>query len=201
MKPFTNNHIITDVLNEEDYSAIYSIIDSTPEAQTVLMQRMGQRAYLTSLGDSIHKKIEERVQSIYGEGWILNQYQFARYCNDWGFEAKLYPHVDDAFPDHKITFDIQLNSTVDWPIVVEGKEFILKNNEGLFFSGTDQVHWRNPIKLSDNDVVDMIFCHFSNPSHPESQITDEWKEIRSEREKYWDEKVQINREPVKLVKD
>jgi hypothetical protein len=201
MKPFTDNHIITDILTEEDYSSIYAIVDSLPEEQTVLMERMGQRAYLASLGDDIHKKLEERVQSIYGNDWILNQYQFARYSKAWGFEAKLYPHVDDAFPDHKITFDVQLRSTVKWPIVVEGKEFTLNDNEGLFFSGTDQVHWRHPIKLSDTDVVDMIFCHFSNPSHPESQITDEWKELRAEREQYWNDKIKIDREPVELVKE
>jgi hypothetical protein len=201
MKPFTDNHIIKDILTEEDYVNIYSVVDSTPEDKTFVVERMGQRAYFTSLGEEIHKKLEKTVQSIYGDDWILNQYQFARYSKDSGFQAKLYPHVDDAFPDHKITFDVQLKSTVKWPIVVEGKEFILKDNEGLFFSGTDQVHWRHPIELSDTDTVDMIFCHFSNPSHPESEITQEWKDVRGEREKYWDEKIQISREPIELVKE
>ena len=198
MKPFTDNRIIKDIFTEEDYEAIYKVVDNLDMDSTKLVESMGQRAYLTSLGEPIREKLEKRVQELYGEDWILKAYQFARYTKKWGYETKLYPHLDDAFEDHKITLDVQLKSTIAWPIVVEGQEFTLNDNEGVFFSGTDQVHWRKKMDLSEDDVVDMIFCHCSNPTHPDSLISDEWRKQRAETEKYWIDVLNISSEDVKL---
>jgi hypothetical protein len=57
--------------------------------------------------------------------------------------------------------DVQLKSNINWPIVVEGKEIQLGDNDAVTFSGTHQIHWRAPLEFKDGDFIDMLFCHFS----------------------------------------
>ena len=107
-------------------------------------------------------------------------------------------HFDDAFEVHKLTLDVQINSTLDWPIVVEGKEFLLKNNEGVVFSGTDQIHWRAPADLSDTDVVDMMFCHAERKDGPNKFVTKEHQEKMFILQEEWAKKIDINRGEEKI---
>lgn len=105
---------------------------------------------------------------------------FGKYSTDWGLKNKLSPHAD--YPkigrpivkrhlddlgikshedDHRpqtIILDIQLKHDVDWPIFVEYEKFQLSDNQGLVFSGTQQIHWRNYMPVGTH--VDMLFVHF-----------------------------------------
>ena len=45
--------------------------------------------------------------------------------------------------------------------MVSNREFTLKDNEALTFSGTHQVHWRKHKDFDDKDFIEMLFCHFS----------------------------------------
>jgi hypothetical protein len=86
---------------------------------------------------------------------------FARYSIEYGERPNLTPHYDNNFIEQRLTLDIQLKSNIRWPIVVEGSRFILNNNEGLTFSGTHQIHWREYVEFEKQDFVEMLFCHFS----------------------------------------
>lgn len=194
------NKIIKNVLSKEQIESVYKIIDTTPEEQTRLQTRFGHKAYMVSLGDDIRKRLESVIQEHYGKDWVLNDYQFARYSKKYGYEPKLYPHFDDVFKNHRLTLDVQVNSTIAWPIVVEGKEFVLNNNEGVVFSGTDQIHWRSNLELSDTDIVDMIFCHCENINDPRNPITDEHLDKMNNLEKIWSEKVNITRDEIIIDK-
>jgi hypothetical protein len=188
------NIIIKNILNKDQIDHIYSVVNSTSEKNTKIQQRLGHKAYLVSLGEEIRKHFEEVVQKYYGDEWILTNYQFARYSTKFGYKPKLYPHFDTAFDVHKLTLDVQISSTVDWPLVVEGKEFLLKDNEGLIFSGTDQIHWRSDLDLSENDVVDLVFCHCERKDGPNRTISKEHKKNMEVREKQWQDKVLISKE-------
>ncbi len=190
------NKIIKNILSEEQIKKVYEVVDSTPDDRTRLQTRLGHKAYLVGLGDDIKKRLESVVQEHYGKDWVLNDYQFARYSKKYGYEPKLYAHFDDAFQTHRLTLDVQVHSTVSWPIVVEGKEFLLNDNEGVVFSGTDQIHWRTNLELSDDDVVDMIFCHCENINDPRNPITKEHLDEMHKREKIWADKVNITREEI-----
>lgn len=194
------NKIIKNILSKEQIEAVYKVIDSTPETKTQLQTRIGHRAYLVSLGDDITNTLESIVQEHYGKDWILKDCQFARYSKKYGYEPKLYPHFDDAFKDHRLTLDVQVHSTVAWPIVVEGQEFLLKNNEGVVFSGTDQIHWRTNVELSEDDVVDMIFCHCEKVDDLKDFVTEEHLNKMRNLEKIWSEKVNIIRDEVIIDK-
>jgi hypothetical protein len=188
------NMIINNILTEEQIEHIYKIIDSTPEENTRVQTRLGHRAYLVGLGEDLRKHFEEIVQKHYGDEWVLTDYQFARYSSKFGYKPKLYPHFDDAFDVHKLTLDVQVKSTIDWPIVVEGKEFLLKDNDGLIFSGTDQIHWRTDAELSEDDIVDLIFCHCERKDGPSKFISEDHKEKMKMLEKEWQQEISISRE-------
>jgi len=188
------NMIINNILTEEQIEHIYKIIDSTPEEKGKVQTRLGHKAYFVGLGEELRKHFEEIVQKHYGDEWVLTDYQFARYSSKFGYKPKLFPHFDDAFDVHKLTLDVQVRSTIDWPLVVEGKEFLLKDNDGLVFSGTDQIHWRSETELSEDDIVDLIFCHCERKDGPNKFISEEHKEKMFALEKEWREKVFINLE-------
>ena len=188
------NMIIKNILSEEQIRNIYAIINEVPEEKTQTQTRLGHKAYLVSLGDDLRAHLEKIVQDNYGPEWFLNDYQFARYSTKFGYKPKLYPHFDDAFSAHKLTLDVQVYSTVSWPIVVEGEEFVLNNNDGVTFSGTDQIHWRTPMDLSDDDVVDMIFAHCEMRNDPRGPVTQEHKDAMKVREAEWAAKIDISRE-------
>jgi hypothetical protein len=188
------NIIIKDILTQDQIDHIYSVIDSTPEEKTHIQRRLGHKAYLVGLGEDLRKYFEEIIQKHYGEEWVLTDYQFARYSSKFGYKPKLYPHFDDAFDVHKLTLDIQVKSTIDWPLVVEGKEFLLKDNDGLVFSGTDQIHWRTEAELSEDDVVDLIFCHCERKDGPNKFISEDHKKKMNLLEKEWQAKVLISLE-------
>jgi hypothetical protein len=50
--------------------------------------------------------------------------------------------------------------------VAPDKKFTLKNNQALTFSGTHQIHWREPQNFEDDQYVEMLFCHLSDPTLP-----------------------------------
>ena len=192
------NIIIKDILSEDQIKQIYEIVDSTPEESTTVQDRIGHKAYLVSLGENIREHLEKIVQDRFGEDWILNAYQFARYSKEYGYMPKLYPHYDDAFRDHKLTLDVQIKGTKPWGIVVEGDEYILNNNEALTFSGTDQIHWRSDIEFNDDDCFDMIFCHFSKVNDSRGKIGEEWLNYMKYKEEFWLNKINISSEAIKL---
>lgn len=195
------NIIIKDVLSEDQIADVYNRINQAPEENSKIQARLGHKAFLIDLGEDLRKHLESIVQKEFGSEWTLNAIQFARYSKKYGYEPKLYPHFDDAFSTHKLTLDVQVKSTIEWPIVVEGKEFLLHDNEAVVFYGTDQIHWRTPVELSEDDVVDMIFCHCDMINDPRGPITPEHTQAMLKREKEWGDKINISREELTVNND
>jgi len=129
----------------------------------------------TELVDIITSKAIES----HGHPLKLESISFARYNLKYGV-PNLPPHVDDNFEYARLTFDIQLSSNRLWKIFVEDNDFELHENEGLIFSGTHQVHWREKVLFDSKDYVDMLLCQFSNPSLLSKPINLKFKaDIRS----------------------
>lgn len=159
----TDNFIIDNIFTDEEIGVIYNHIDNTPEDKKFLHTAFGHTAYFSWLPDSIIKKIEKVVSENFDKPLVLRELSFARYDTSGGRKPLLFPHFDETFKEQRITIDIQVRSTRPWAIVVEDKPFTLKDNQALVFSGTHQIHWREKVEFADNDCVDMIFCHFSEP--------------------------------------
>jgi hypothetical protein len=192
------NIVLKNILTDEEIKDVYETINNTPEDKTRVQDRIGHKAFLTGLPEHVRLKMEKTVQDIYGKEWVLEAYQFARYSLDYGYVPKLYPHYDDAFDVHRLTLDVQVYGTKPWPLVVEGRSFTLEDNEALIFSGTGQIHWREPIDFTADDQFDMIFCHFHKINDETSGVTQEWLDHMSSKMDYWVKEVGIETAALKV---
>ncbi len=83
----------------------------------------------------------------------------------YGPEGVCPLHTDR--PQCQFTIDLLINSNhkeKPWPIFVAEKPYVLdeKNGQALFYSGTGQAHYREPMATSsDATKVDLAFFHFA----------------------------------------
>ena len=188
---FVYKNIITDEQNKLIYEEVEKIKD-----QYITQDFVGHRAW-TFHNVDLEKYLNIWMSNLLDEQMILTELSFARYSREYGYEPKLFPHFDTHEKDgQRITLDIQLNATTPWAVVVEGESFNLENNDGLVFSGTQQIHWRENKQLSDNDRVDMLFAHFRYADHRP------WAKDQKLILEYWShrfrEKTGIERQPVPI---
>lgn len=100
----------------------------------------------------LHKKmlpfaetqLQKKLKPTYA---FLSLYKEKGYCR---------PHVDDNKCEW--TLDVCINQDQVWPLFIENKPFLLEENHGLIYSGTDQVHWRR--RIHENGFCHLIFFHF-----------------------------------------
>lgn len=176
-KPFT----IKNIISNEDINSIYIAIDKMKDS-FLFQPFAGHRAW-TFKDLEFAEKLNKIITNVIGEPMELKEYSFARYSPKFGYKPKLFPHYDTHSLDgQRITVDIQMNKNVEWAVVVEGESFTFDVGDALIFSGTQQVHWREPLDLKHEDEVDMIFAHFSYVNKkPWSPMQKEILEYKSHR--------------------
>jgi hypothetical protein len=155
------NIILNNVFNDNELSAIYNTIDFDAKEKTEIISMYGQKAWFSEIPQEVRDSITKTAIQVYGQQLKLEEISFARYSNEYGDFPVLTPHYDNAFKEQRVTVDVQLKSNINWPIVIEGKSFNLKDNQAVTFSGTHQIHWREHMDFSDGDFIEMLFCHFS----------------------------------------
>ena len=165
-----NNVLVEDVFTQQEVNDIYKSMQTASGGDFVKVHCQAN-TYIT-LPDNIINKVTEKAKDISGNNNIvLTEYCHARYnnvtsnCGRFHYKPSLFPHYDETFKEPRFTFDYQLAGNVEWPIVVEpDKVFSLKNNQAVTFSGTHQIHWRQPQAFADNEFIEMLFFHISDPS-------------------------------------
>jgi len=155
------NSVCKDIFTEQETEDIYSLIDYHKAENTAIVSIYAQKVWFTQFPENIIQKVKSIAEKEYGEELTLEGMSFARYSIEYGERPNLTPHYDNNFIEQRLTLDIQLRSSIKWPIVVEDNRFTLNNNEGLTFSGTHQIHWREFVDFEKEDFVEMLFCHFS----------------------------------------
>jgi len=160
-KGLMKNSVCKNIFTDKEIKDIYSLIDYNQTENTTVVSIYAQKAWFTQFPENILQKVTSIAENEYNEKLTLEGISFARYSKDYGNRPNLTPHYDNTFIEQRLTLDIQLRANIKWPIVVEDQVFILQNNEGLTFSGTHQIHWREPIEFEDDHFVEMLFCHFS----------------------------------------
>jgi len=173
---FKRNEIHRNIFTSEELLELYQAINNAKESDTKITSIYCQKIWFTDLPQNIKNKVTEVMTKIHNRPVKLEEISFARYSKEYGDFPSLTPHYDNHVKYPRVTLDVQLNSNMAWPIIVESKAMVLKNNEAATFSGTHQIHWRSPIVFKDNDFIEMLFCHFSLPGS--NQITiDELRDI------------------------
>ena len=186
-----NTSTVKNIFTKNELDCLYLIIEKYVSNCSNKEQKDLGRIYFKMLWDNDKEGVDlpiptELVDIIiskaiesHGNLLKLESISFARYNLKYGV-PNLPPHVDDNFEYPRLTFDIQLSSNKLWKIFVEDNDFELHENEGLVFSGTHQVHWREKIIFDNTDYVDMLLCQFSDPSPSSKPINLKFKaDIRS----------------------
>jgi len=155
------NRIYKNIFTQEEIDSIYNAVESCGPVGTQIVPIYAQKAYHMMLPEQVVNKVESFVNEFSKEKVVLTEISFASYSKEFGDLPLLSPHFDNTFKEPRLTFDIQLKSNIDWPIVIKGRPFLLKDNEALTFSGTHQVHWRPFREFKNGEFIDMVFCHFS----------------------------------------
>jgi len=165
MNPDIENKIIDNIFTEEQINRIYEYVSKCPKEKIKNQNPWGQTVFYIKEFDSRHdgaldifETIENIIKKEYGKEMKILGIQFARYDTNSHIMPNLDFHIDSVFTKPMLTFDIQMKSTLDWPIIVKNKEYTLKDNQALTFSGMHQVHSRKPVMFKNNDICDMIFC-------------------------------------------
>ena len=52
-----------------------------------------------------------------------------------------------------------------WELYIEGKPFLLHENQAAAYYGNSQEHWREDFPHPEENYVAMIFFHFVEPDH------------------------------------
>lgn len=159
-----SNKVYSDIFSLEDLEIIYDAISNDTLNRTEIIPIFAQKAWFVDMPQIIIDKVTSLMQKIHNQPVKLEEISFARYSKEYGEFPVLTPHFDNTFKEPRVTLDVQLKANINWPIVVEGKNFILKNNQAMTFSGTHQVHWREHFEFKDGDFIEMLFCHFSLPN-------------------------------------
>jgi hypothetical protein len=149
--------IIDNVLTKNQINRLYDLIDNYPFEKIRVQKWGGQGCYDgLVIPIDIQEKILGEANKVSDEPVEIAHMSLVRYSPSYGYEVKLFPHYDTR-PSEMFVFDLQLKTNEEWGVIVEGKKFNLIDNQALFFSGTQQLHWRENKKISPNAQIDMLF--------------------------------------------
>lgn len=80
-----------------------------------------------------------------------------------GNEAKLWKHKDDNACTYHINFCVFQKTP--WELWVEGKSYLLQENDALFTYGNELEHWREEFPNPENNMVCNAFFFYCEPDH------------------------------------
>ena len=126
--------------------------DSYQNGQVVNSQ-LGKVFFSLNLPESITNKIKNldylKNKDVHFVGIVYTEYN-----NEYGV-PNLNMHLDKL--EDVILFDYQLDSNIDWPLIIEDTEFQLNDNSGILFIPGKLIHGRPDISFNNNDYLKMIF--------------------------------------------
>lgn len=146
---FANNQIehINKILNDNEDKIIFDEPD------------LGRTRYdfdRKDLGKELVSFLNMTAQK-YNKTLYLASCYYSEYNLKYG-NPTLSIHTDQS--PSVFTIDYQLDSNIDWPVYVEGKEFNLKNNQAVTINVNSQAHWRPKRIFAHGEYIKMIYFHF-----------------------------------------
>jgi hypothetical protein len=172
--------IIDDCLDSAHILSAYRTMAMAPH---VLNTKSGLRD-LVQPDAFVRDRIMDLVASKTDIPFNIPDFHFAKYAKSSGYRPQLYPHYDVHLKKPHLTLSIQIESTFPWSMFIDGKEYILKDNQGLLFSGTHQIHWRKNTEFGEYDYSDVLLSQFS-VAYDENLSDDHYAHMESKKSKYW----------------
>lgn len=167
--------LVDKIFSDEDYEFLYSQINKTPQQMITEVEDTGYLAKSDPTKNRLKDIIQKRVEEL--SGFELEKYMIhhARYTLASNNIPRLYPHYDRGLEFATFTISIILDSTFDWDLYAEGVNVPVRKNQGAFFSGSHQIHWRPPHTFKEDDYYDILVCQFRVKSD-QTHLTDEHRE-------------------------
>ena len=104
--------------------------------------------------DYLHKGvILDHAHKMFGIN-IKPSYSFLSYYNS---PDSICPIHTDR-PQCRYSIDMAIIQDFDWPIYVKFKPYLMRENQALCYSGTNDIHYRN--KIPQHKPVGLAFFHF-----------------------------------------
>lgn len=157
--------IIKNVFSAEQIVKIKTIRDSI-ETISVSKRWPGREVKplpnIDLLPDEIKAKLSDIALYHYKKPLKLHAVAFGRYSKEFGI-PKLGPHIDEV--PSQFTLDYQLDGNISWPLNIEGKEYVLKNNNAVVFEGEVVLHWRPEREFKDGEFLDLMWFQFLDNDH------------------------------------
>jgi hypothetical protein len=158
-------NIIENVFSEEEIRKIKELRD-TSKTVSVSKRWPGREVRplpnIDLLPEQIKKKLTDVAEYYYGKPLKLHAVAFGRYSKEFG-APRLGPHIDEV--PSQFTLDYQLDGNISWPLNVEGKEYLLKNNNAIVFEGEIVLHWRPDRQFKDGEFLDLMWFQFLDDNH------------------------------------
>jgi hypothetical protein len=156
--------VVENIFTQEE---THKIMASALTARKVTFKEIfSQRQHKFDLDEDLSKKVIELTENLSGTknleilGCSYAVYQNVKTENAPVRRPTLTEHFDVNMGGPRITLDVQVASNIDWAIVVEGQPYILKDNQAILFSGTNQKHKRELKLFRDDQYMHMLFLHF-----------------------------------------
>jgi hypothetical protein len=157
-----NPIVIDQILTKEEIDEILQQMEEYPKENIKIQTWGGQGVYVDlQPSDKIKEKLTGVMSNIIGEPMIVEQISIVKYSPEFDYMVKLFPHYDTR-PVDMFLIDVQLKTNEPWGVIVEGKTFNLEDGQGLVFSGTSQMHWREKKVLPAHTDINMMFCWFTH---------------------------------------
>jgi len=182
--------IIPDFFTKSEYDGLYELIKKSDIGKDQKNEPMGYFARNIDMSDQIYPSIMlDKINKVYhlDSDPSKHMYIYNRYTWQTGNPPTLKPHFDTMIEYGSITLTIILNTTLDWNIVAEDKEFEIKSNQAFLFSGTHHLHWRPKIEFGPFDHYDFLLCQFID-KNPVTLDTVYWEQMvknRAEKSTHW----------------
>lgn len=143
------------VMAPEEFSSLQLSIDKVKIKKPVLSWCnvfMRHALYEAPFLKELHLQLTPLVEK------VLQKKLTPTYCylSMYGENGICPPHRDQ--PNCQWTLDLCVKQDKPWTLFVEDASFLMNENEGLIYSGTDQVHWRE--QIHSGGFCDLVFFHF-----------------------------------------
>jgi hypothetical protein len=188
IKPF----VVEDFLTADEYASIYKTINDAIEENVAAgndpydepfkkLVTNGFIVYFENFEQKVLDKFKSGLEAAIGHPVKRPGVLFCRYSKKSGDFPRLLPHSDRIMKNPSVTTTIELDTTIDWDIYVEDKQFNLNKNEMLVFSGSHNTHWRPFIEFGDDDYFDIIILQSSLEKEDDIHLDDEFFDMRDRK--------------------
>lgn len=159
MKSFYKENVFSDI----DFGLIKRYVFNHIESSSDFNYTKIYGRYWNTIdfNDDINNLLIKTARSGFGVDDLEIVYtQCVKYQIKDGVIPSLGNHIDDFYATH--TLNIIIDSTLDWPLTVEGIDFPSLTNSAVFLKGDEDFHYRPKYpSLNENDHVVAIFVNFA----------------------------------------